>query len=256
MKGLSWFFGLMLLSLISNGQYNSQKTPPHWKMDSIIPAPKFPLEHFIVPVALVTYGIIALNNDALRDLDENTQEEIWSDHPHNHTTIDNYLQFAPAVIVYGLNIAGIHGEHNLLDRTSLFVMSNIFLNITVSSLKPITMQLRPDSSDNLSFPSGHTAEAFANAEFLRLEYRHKSIWYGIAGYVIAGFTGYLRMYNNKHFLSDVLAGAGIGILSTDLSYWLYPKVKGMFVRHGMKNAMILPFYHQSVAGLSLSYHLP
>jgi membrane-associated phospholipid phosphatase len=135
-------------------------------------------------------------------------------------------------------------------------MSNIFLNITVSSLKSITMRLRPDSSDYLSFPSGHTAEAFANAEFLRLEYRHKSIWYGIAGYVVAGFTGYLRMYNNKHYLSEVLAGAGIGILSTDLSYWLYPKVKGMFVKHGVKNAMVLPFYQRSVAGLSLSYQLP
>jgi membrane-associated phospholipid phosphatase len=256
MKRLCWFLGLIFISLISNGQYTNQKKASYWKMDSIIPSPKFPLEHFILPVAMITYGVIALNNDALRDLDENTQEEIWSDHPHNHTTVDNYLQFVPAAMVYGLNIAGIHGEHDLLDRTSLFVMSNIFLNITVSSLKSITMKLRPDSADYLSFPSGHTAEAFANAEFLRLEYRHKSVWYGVAGYVIAGFTGYLRMYNNKHFLSDVIAGAGIGILSTDLSYWLYPKIKRAFVQHGVKNAIVLPFYQRSVAGLSLSYQLP
>jgi len=224
--------------------------------DSIIPAPKFPIEHFVVPAAMVTYGLIALNNDALRDLDENTQEEIWQDHAHNHTPVDNLLQFVPAIMVYGLNIAGIKGEHNFVDRSAIFLMSNLFLGISVSSLKNITMQQRPDSSDHLSFPSGHTAEAFANAEFLRLEYRNVSAWYGIGGYVIAAITGYLRMYNNKHYLSDVIAGAGIGILSTDLSYFLYPKIKRIFVRNGIKNAMVLPYYQNSVAGFSLSYHLP
>lgn len=255
-KGIYWSICLILLSLSSGGQSVGNKAKSCWSGDSILAAPKFPLEHFVIPVAMITYGLIALKNDGLRDLDENIQEEIWDDHPHAHTKLDNYLQFLPAAVVYGLNIAGIQGEHNFVDRSAIFFMSNIFLNITVSSLKNISMQQRPDGSDYLSFPSGHTAEAFANAEFLRLEYRHQSVWYGIGGYVVAAFTGYLRMYNNKHYLSDVLAGAAIGILSTDLSFWLYPKVKKIFVKHGIKNTMVLPYFQNNVAGLSLSYHLP
>ena len=154
-----------------------------------------------------------------------------------------------------LTFAAFPGEHNLLDRTAIFAMSNIFLNVTVTSLKNITHQLRPDSSNYKSFPSGHSAEAFANAEFLRLEYRNQSVWYSVGGYLVAAITGYLRMYNNKHYLSDVLAGAGIGILSTDASYWLYPKIKRLFMKHDIKNTMVLPFHMNRTVGLALSYSI-
>ncbi len=256
-----------MLVLTVHGQFNASSYPAiHFETDTALPILHHDTEvlhqqlfrstHFIVPTALVVYGFISLNNARLRNIDNNTQEEIWEDHPHHRTTIDNYLQFAPAVVVYALNLSGIHGEHNFLDRSAIFLMSNIFLNITVSSLKSITHQLRPDGSDYLSFPSGHTTEAFASAEFLRMEYRNKSAWYGVAGYLIAATTGYLRMYNDKHYLSEVMAGAGIGILSTDLSYWLYPKFKRLFVLHGIKNAMILPYYQSKSAGMTCVYHIP
>jgi hypothetical protein len=253
------FVAFLLVTVLANSvcaQSTGHIFGCSWKKDSVVPSPRFPIEHFIVPAAMITYGLIALKSDLLQDLDENTQEEIWADHPHKHTTVDNYLQYAPAAVVYGLNLAGICGVHNFIDRTGILVMSNIFVGITVTSLKNITHQMRPDSSDYLSFPSGHTAEAFANAEFLRLEYRHRSVWYGIGGYVIAGFTGYLRMYNNKHYLSDVIAGAGIGILSTDLSYWLYPKIKRIFIKQGIPNTMVLPFYHSGAVGLAMTYSFP
>ena len=103
----------LLISLLTDSvsaQYKTGFFGCSWKKDSIVPAPRFPIKHFVVPAAMITYGFIALKNDVLQDLDEATQEEIWSDHPHNHTSIDNYLQYAPAVIVYGLNLAGICGE--------------------------------------------------------------------------------------------------------------------------------------------------
>lgn len=79
---------------------------------------------------------------------------------------------------------------------------------------------RPDGSSRTSFPSGHTATAFMTATMLRHEYGHLSPWIGIGGYTVATGTGLMRMANNKHWLSDVLTGAGIGILSTEVGYYL------------------------------------
>lgn len=80
--------------------------------------------------------------------------------------------------------------------------------------------MRPDGSNDHSFPSGHTATAFMTATMLTKEYGHKSPWIGIGVYLMATATGLMRMANNKHWLSDVLTGAGIGILSTEMGYYL------------------------------------
>jgi membrane-associated phospholipid phosphatase len=101
-------------------------------------------------------------------------------------------------------------------------MSNLVMGITVQSIKNITKVQRPEGFGKNAFPSGHTATAFAGAEFLRQEYKEVSPWYGIAGYAVATTTGILRMYNNMHWFRDVVAGAGFGILSTKLAYWLEP----------------------------------
>ena len=71
-----------------------------------------------------------------------------------------------------------------------------------------------------SFPSGHTATAFMTATMLSKEYGHLSPWVGIGAYSVATTTGLMRVVHNKHWLSDVLTGAGIGIISTELGYWV------------------------------------
>ena len=85
-----------------------------------------------------------------------------------------------------------------------------------------TRRTRPNASGWKSFPSGHTATAFVGAEFLFQEYKEKSIWIGIGGYTVAMLIGISRVYNNKHWVSDVITGAGIGILSTKIVYKTYP----------------------------------
>ena len=80
-------------------------------------------------------------------------------------TIDNYLQWAPAVAVYALNFAGVKGEHNFIDRSMIFGISNLIMESFVTIIKNTSHELRPDSSDYQSFPSGHTAEAFLSAPF-------------------------------------------------------------------------------------------
>ena len=62
------------------------------------------------------------------------------------------------------------------------------------------------------------------AEMLYQEYKDVSPWIGNSGYAMAALTGFLRVYNNRHYLNDVVAGACIGILCTKLGYWLQPKL--------------------------------
>ena len=76
--------------------------------------------------------------------------------------------------VYGLNLAGLKGYHNLKDRTIILVTSYLIMSITVESLKRAIKEERPDRSNNQSFPSGHTATAFMGAEFLWREYKDVS----------------------------------------------------------------------------------
>lgn len=123
----------------------------------------------------------------------------------------------------------------------------------ISSTKKITAIERPDGSNLNSFPSGHTATAFMGAEFLYQEYKDVSIWYGISGYLVATGTGFFRMYNNKHWLTDVAAGTGIGILSTKIAYWIHPFIKRTIFKDKEKSTgMILPFYNGKEAGLVMS----
>jgi hypothetical protein len=214
----------------------------------------FPYKSLFIPGLMIAYGIIALENDGLQNINKEFQEEIWTEHPHQLKHIDNYLQFTPAIAVYGLNAIGIKGKNNLMDRSMLYLLSNIIMNTTVHSVKKISHRLRPDGSDYYSFPSGHTAEAFTSAEFLYQEYKNISPWYGVAGYAIAATTGCLRMYNNKHWFSDIVAGAGVGIASVKITYWLYPKIKALLFKDKFPHTAFLPFYSSHSVGLSLQYY--
>ncbi len=145
--------------------------------------------------------------------------------PGFRTSVDDWLKYAPVISSYALNIAGVKARHRFIDRTIVFAVSGILTNQVVTSLKNATHQMRPDGSTYTSFPSGHTASAFVGAEFMNQELGWHSKWYSVAGYTMAGATGALRIANNRHWLSDVIAGAGIGILTTKFSYWIYSKVE-------------------------------
>jgi membrane-associated phospholipid phosphatase len=215
------------------------------------------LKSLIVPGILFAYGAITLNSSSLRIINENAKEYIWDGQPHSRPYIEDYLLFVPAAAVYGLNIAGVKGQNNLLDRSLIYGMSNALANGISFGLKTFGIQQRPDSSDNFSFASGHTAEAFVSAEFFHQEYKNRLHWTATAAaYSVAVGVGYLRMYHNKHWLSDVVAGAGIGIASTRFSYYLYPLLKHVLFgsKKVKESAMIMPTYSPGgVYGLSFMY---
>lgn len=214
----------------------------------------FPFRKALLPASFVVYGVLSLKTAPLLHLNEKAREEIWTENPHGTVRVDDYLKWMPAVAVYGLNMAGIKGKNNFRDRTIIYGMSNLIMSSVVFSVKKFTGEVRPNGADALSFPSGHTAAAFAAAEFMRQEYKDVSPWYGVAGYVMAGATGYLRMYNNKHWLGDVVAGAGVGILSTDVAYYLYPYIKRRLFKDKPVSTVVMPTYQNGAIGLGLVHH--
>ena len=207
----------------------------------------------LVPTVLVGYGALGLTSDGIKNVNHEVKGFV-NRHVDNGTSIDDYTRYAPVLSVYALNAVGIRGRHNFRDRTIIMVMSNIMACGASMGLKSLSKIERPDGSTFNSFPSGHTAIAFAGAEFMWQEYKDVSAWYGVTGYIVAAGTGLMRIYNDRHWLTDVAAGAGIGILSTKLAYWIYPYIQKQLFGPGEKkvSAMALPFYNGEQAGVNLA----
>lgn len=245
---------ILLISVVPLHLVNAQQLS---KKDSISNQNlRFKYKQLIIPTALIGYGVIGLASDDLKDFNLGIRNEVTDD-IDGKLTIDNYSQYAPALSVYALNLFGIKGKNNLRDRSILLGTSYLLMTGTVLGLKSLTKVERPDGSNFDSFPSGHTATAFAGAEFLWQEYKDVSVWYGISGYIVATGTGFFRIYNNKHWLTDVAEGAGIGILSTKVAYWIFPYVdKHIFKsKKNISSGMVAPFYNGNQMGLGMILNL-
>lgn len=219
--------------------------------DSIKTNP-FNYKALIAPSILIGYGIIGIESDALKGFNSEIKEEV-NENIDEKITLDDFTQYLPAVSVYGLNAFGIEGKHDFKERSIILAISYLLVTGTVLTLKSVTHIERPDGTSFNSFPSGHTATAFAGAEFLWQEYKDHSIWYGISGYVVATGTGLFRIYNDRHWLTDVAAGAGIGILCTKTAYWLYPRIQDLLFKKESKTKLsTAPFYNGKQFGIGLN----
>jgi len=228
LTALLFFLTLQLLA--------QNKDPDSLKTEN----PKFNYKALIIPTALIGYGVIGLESHTLIGINSDTRNEL-SEHIDEKFTIDDISQYAPLASVYALNLAGIKGKSNFKDRTIILATAYLIMGATVNSIKRTGNVERPDKTSFNSFPSGHTATAFMGAEFLYQEYKDASIWYGISGYAVAAGTGFFRMYNNRHWLTDVAAGAGIGILSTKIAYWIHPCIKRVIFKDSKNlTGMIMP----------------
>lgn len=214
------------------------------------PRPK--VTSYIVPAVFIGYGLVTLTGDnAIRRLDYDTHAELKEDHPAFALKIDNYSRYIPGIAVYGLDLVGIKAKNNILDRSIMLLSSYALVAVGVSTMKGLSNRARPDGSNYHSFPSGHAALAFMTAEYLHQEYKDQSIWYSIGGYAIATSTGILRLYNNAHWVSDVVAGAGFGILSTKLTYLVYPYIKRKLFHGKPADLIISPGYQNGNMSFSL-----
>lgn len=189
------------------------------KSGSTIKPYKFKDDMTYVGVPLFVAGIIAKSEKASFRQDYNNQIARTRLITNFHNEIDNYTQYVPFALAAGLNFAGVEGRSDHWRFLASSAMSYAIMAAIVNPIKYSAKEMRPDGSTRNSWPSGHTATAFASATILHKEYGlTRSPWYSVAGYGIATATGVMRVLNNRHWVSDVLSGAGIGILSTELAY--------------------------------------
>lgn len=137
------------------------------------------------------------------------------------TKIDDYTQYFGPAMTVGLKLGGYEGRSTWPRLLATAAMSYGTMAILVNSIKYTASEMRPDGSTANSWPSGHTATSFVGATILHKEYGlTRSPWFSVLGYGVATATGVMRVLNNRHWVSDVLSGAGIGILSGELGYAL------------------------------------
>ena len=188
------------------------------------------ISHQIVPISLVTVGSL-LNIGTIKNHIEDAL-------PKTNVTIDNYLQYTPMAQMYLYDALGVKHLSSVFDQTKYLVLTQLFSGIIVQGLKKTTKVSRPIGANN-SFPSGHTTMAFAGATVLYHEFIDTDPWLAYSGYAVATATGCLRLTNRAHWLPDVLTGAGIGILTGNLVYYLKP-LKKLQLSSGNKKITFLP----------------
>ncbi|TDD95961.1 phosphatase PAP2 family protein [Flavobacterium cellulosilyticum] len=245
---------MFILFFLINGSLIAQSLDTIKTNDSLINIKlsndfKFKPKQLIIPSVLIAYGFIGMESDWVKNINKEISEEV-TENIDRRLTIDDFSQYAPALSVYALGAIGIKGKNNLKDKSIILATSFIIMSITVTALKSIAKIERPDGYSNNSFPSGHTANAFMGAEFLYQEYKVTSVWYGVSGYVVAAATGAFRIYNNRHWLTDVVSGAGIGIVSAKAGYWLLPVVNKLFTSSSNPNkrSAFIPYYNGNQVG--------
>lgn len=167
----------------------------------------------VFPLSLISAG--ALLN--IGDIKIKINDHI----PHTDNGIDDYIQYAPMVQMYLYDALGFEHQNSVFDQTKYLLISELVSATAVHFLKNVTNVERPTGAD-FSFPSGHTTNAFVGATVLYHEFKDTEPLLAWSGYLFATATGALRMTNSAHWLPDVLAGAGIGILTTNLVYYFKP----------------------------------
>ena len=177
------------------------------------------LSGFIPPASMMLYALTIKGNSGLYS-SQNIRTDMRSTFSDFYTPVDNYLQFVPMVSAYVTGfIPGTKPRHSNGRRLWMFMQAQVLTSVATLALKHYTHELRPNGSDYLSFPSGHTAQAFMGAALFDAEYPGQLKGLKIGMYTLAGLTGMFAMMNDRHWANDVLFGAGIGILSVRLLYW-------------------------------------
>lgn len=178
---------------------------------------------------------VAVSGLAFSPIDTWVASQVQTGMANFGTKVDDYLQYAPFAAQGIMALCGVDGScGGLLEVITADALSISMMAAAVYGLKYTVSRTRPNGEDNVSFPSGHTAKAFLGATLLAHEYGHISPWIPIAGYSVATATGVLRVLNNYHYVSDVLVGAAIGILTAELGYWAKDAIFKRYSLHRTK----------------------
>ncbi len=206
------------------------------------------LKQSIVPLSLIGAGIIINYSDGAIGK-ENLQEKITTAFPDFQTDVDDFLQYVPILTMYTADLFKVESKNDVFTQTKILLISAIATNAVTFGLKHAIGETRPNERDDLSFPSGHTSNAFMMATILFHEFKETKPVLAYSGFVFASATGALRVLNNEHWVSDVLVGAGIGIIVTDLVYRFEPLKNWNPFKNDKISTIISPSYKENTVGL-------
>lgn len=179
----------------------------------------------IVPGALLIYGGLKPVINAIPKLDDRIMAHVQANYPDFHTNAADYLMWEPSASVYAMDALNVKTEHTFKEHLIIDAGSILITGAIGYGMRKISQHIEVYNTHNTEFPSGHAANAFRGAEIVHQELKYSHPVLSYSGYVVATGVGLLRIYNKNHLLSEVLAGAGLGILSTKLTYWIFGKVK-------------------------------
>ena len=203
-----------------------------------------------IPAVLLTYGAITAQGDA--GINHSTKEFVQKQFRPVSTGFDNTLIIAPYFELGAVALAGVESRNDRINVLLIIAKGEAIMLASTFAVKYLSHETRPNGSDNLSFPSGHTAQAFLAASIVHTEFRDKSQWYGIGAYTIATSVAALRMINNRHWQSDVVAGAGFGILSAHLAYLSHRNRWGR-KSIGRDVSMVPAYFGNGTPGMTISW---
>lgn len=170
------------------------------------------LRAYAQPRTLKILGVGAAAAAASLSFENAATEHAIFEHPGLDPTSDVGNEYASGVTIVALT-GGLFGAGLLTDDATLtrtggqMARGIVYTTVAVSTLKLAFQRTRPNGGA-YSFPSGHTTLAFAMAPILAKNLGWRA---GVPAYALAGATGMGRMEDNKHYLSDVLFGAALGL---------------------------------------------
>ncbi|MCH5222125.1 MAG: phosphatase PAP2 family protein [Muribaculaceae bacterium] len=211
---------------------------------------QFKSAQLVLPVSLMavgTYGVYNTTMKKYRDDVKDGMEKLRGDH---YFHADDYVQYLPMAAYLGLGAIGAKAKHPFRERFVAGATAYLSLGIITNVAKHSFKEKRPDTNARNSFPSGHTATVFMGAELMRIEYGN---YWGLGAYTVATAVGFLRMYNNRHWFNDVLAGAGVGIISARIGYWMLPLWRKWFKWDKNLQVVAMPSYDIYTNTLSVGF---
>lgn len=211
---------------------------------------RFRPEQLVVPGALLLVGALGIgSNSPMHNLKLGVRDGMTQLRNNRYLHFDDFLQYVPIVTYLGLCATNVKAKHTVPERIAVAAVTYIAFAALNNGLKYAIGEQRPDSYSRNSFPSGHTGTAFAGAELIRAEYG----WhYGLAAYAMATGVAFMRLYNGRHWLNDVIAGAGVGILSARIGYWLLPLNRKIFRMDRRKAMVTTPIYYPETNALGMA----
>lgn len=134
--------------------------------------------------------------------------------------VADVAQYVPLVFPWAMKACGAPTRSGWGRMAVSQGFGALIMAASVEAVKRSVTSQRPDGSDWRSFPSGHTAWAFMGATATAIELSELSPWYAVGAYSFAAAVAAERIIGSRHFPADVVAGAGIGIVSAQVGYWL------------------------------------